>query len=429
MPKKPSLQIKEDQSRSKPFYFSIPGTCSASGKRERRFFDTKSEAKTAREVELTRMANFGISQASLPSEVRRDAVRAEKLLGPHGLTLYEATKQFVEAKEVLDVIGCSVIEAARSHLRSELARTKSCSFSELMTEFIESKEQEQLSGDYLKQIRRTETVFAEEFGAVRACDLTTKMIRHGLSGFDEKLATYSAHLRVLKAALNFGIQHDYLATNPAEKIKHPKQAPREVKILSNDQVKALLDSALAKDPEMLAFFAVGIFAGLRPTELHALEWRDINFGRGEIFVRHRDANAKERVGRSVPIQPNLKKWLKAVQGSKGSATPQFNFRKRFEATRRAADARLKEQKLQKQATLADKWDADCMRHSAASNWDALTGNLAQTALWLGHTEQVHRKHYYHPVIKKESEEFWAIAPSAKESTPCLISYRACAAET
>ncbi|MCB1229377.1 MAG: hypothetical protein KDN19_03885, partial [Verrucomicrobiae bacterium] len=71
MPKKPSLEIKEDQSRSKPYYFSVPATCSASGKRERRFFETKGEAKTAREVELSRIANFGTSLATLPSDVRR----------------------------------------------------------------------------------------------------------------------------------------------------------------------------------------------------------------------------------------------------------------------------------------------------------------------------------------------------------------------
>jgi len=413
MPKKPSLEIKQDPSRKRPFYFSIPASCSSSGIRERRYFETKGEAKTGRELELTRINNFGTSQATLPSEVRRDAVRAEKLLEPHGLTVFEAVRQFIDAKETLDQIDCSVPDAAKAHLQSELDRAKSSTLTALFSEFLLSKEQEKLSDAYLTQIERCKDAFDDDLGQIRCCDLTTKLIRQSLSRFEDRSATYSAHLRILKAVLNFGIEHDYLVNNPAQKVKPPKQAPREVGILTNAQVKALLLAASNEDKELLPFFAISIFAGLRPTEVSRLDWADINLAKKEIFVRTKGASSKERVGRSVPITKNLGLWLKQAMQDGGKLTPKSNFRKRFEAVRDNADETLLKVKMKKHATLSKEWDADCMRHTAASNWDALTGNMARTALWLGHTEQVHRRHYYHPVNEAEAKEFWKITPNSR----------------
>ena len=168
---------------------------------------------------------------------------------------------------------------------------------------------------------------------------------------------------------------------------------------------------------MLPYFAIGVFAGLRPSEVTALDWRDVDFEREEIFVRHQEANSKERVGRSVPLEPTLRRWLQLSVNRTGDVTPSLNHRKRFEAIRLHADKWLQERGQEESATLADNWDQDCMRHTAASHWDARTGNRAQTAFWLGHTEDVHKMHYLHPVNKPDAEGFWQIVPSISSEAP------------
>ena len=190
MPKKPALEIKKhrEPNRREPFYFNIPASRSSTGKRERPCFATKSEARTARQLELTRISNFGTSQATMPAEARRDAARAYGLLAPHDISLLEAVQGFLEAKEVLDPIGCSVMEAAQQHFQREIARARSCSFEALMDEFVAAKKQERLSGDYLKQIKRTKEAICPKLGKVQACDLTTRELSHSLSQFDDRLA-------------------------------------------------------------------------------------------------------------------------------------------------------------------------------------------------------------------------------------------------
>jgi integrase len=63
-------------------------------------------------------------------------------------------------------------------------------------------------------------------------------------------------------------------------------------------------------------------AGLRAAEIHRLEWSDVNLTEGHIVVdRQKDKTGRRRI---VPIQPNLKAWLKPYVKETGYVCPHYS---------------------------------------------------------------------------------------------------------
>lgn len=195
--------------------------------------------------------------------------------------------------------------------------------------------------------------------------------------------------------------------NPVKKIKRARVTRTPVTVLSPAQATALIESASF---EFRPYFLIALFAGLRPqSEMLLLDWKDIDRKYGRIWVS--PSEGKETGGRFVPIEDNLAKWLEPYAGCKeGAVISSINFRRRFEASRKEADAWLKENDLEDEATLTEEWGQDCTRHSYATYWGGKHGDIARCAFHLGHSEAVHRKHYHKPVLTPEAEAYWSIEP-------------------
>jgi integrase len=95
--------------------------------------------------------------------------------------------------------------------------------------------------------------------------------------------------------------------NPVDGLKRRKLRRKPVAVYSPEQVQVLLHSAWEHDREMVPFFAILIFAGLRPdedSEIGKLNWEDVNFQERWIRVGARFDNKTESK-RFVPIEDNL----------------------------------------------------------------------------------------------------------------------------
>ena len=68
----------------------------------------------------------------------------------------------------------------------------------------------------------------------------------------------------------------YCLGNPAEKIPRAILDDSAPGILTIEQVAELLSVTREEDPGMLAYVAIGLFAGLRRSELCSLEWSEID---------------------------------------------------------------------------------------------------------------------------------------------------------
>jgi integrase len=124
-------------------------------------------------------------------------------------------------------------------------------------------------------------------GTTRVTRLTVGQVEAFLAGMAaEGLATSTiARARsVLRLALRRAQRDHGLGRNVADLATLPRGTRRVSRSMKQDQVDALL--ALNLDAWWRAFLTVAIMLGLRPGELLALLWEDINLDGGVIRIRH-----------------------------------------------------------------------------------------------------------------------------------------------
>ena len=88
----------------------------------------------------------------------------------------------------------------------------------------------------------------------------------------------------VQAMLNYGVENEFLSTNPIAKFKKLPQVKPPIHFLNEKQIEVFLE--LSKDLPMVytMFFHTAIYTGMRRGELLALEWSDIDFKHDRISV-------------------------------------------------------------------------------------------------------------------------------------------------
>lgn len=115
-------------------------------------------------------------------------------------------------------------------------------------------------------------------------------------------ATANKDMRTLKAILQRAVKRGYLRENPFRGLKPVREAERDMRVLSAEEVERLL--AACPNLKWRAFTFLAVTTGMRYGELCYLEWADVDFGAGLVHVRskeeHRTKSARNRVIALVP---------------------------------------------------------------------------------------------------------------------------------
>jgi integrase len=197
-----------------------------------------------------------------------------------------------------------------------------------------------------------------------------------------------------------------LPGNPAEAVLLDIVArdESEVEAYTVAEVKAIMDAAMEHKLYSCAVpsFAIGLFAGLRPTEAIGLDWKDVCFKSNRIRVSPQ--TAKRRRSRLVDMPSNLVEWLRPHAQESGLviSSPM--------TYRRAKEAIFKDAKV--------KAIADGFRHSFGTYHLALNEDANKTANQMGHrgnTDLVF-SHYRKLVPKEDGKAFFEITPSSVKQT-------------
>lgn len=162
--------------------------------------------------------------------------------------------------------------------------------------------------------------FIDGIGDTLLGDLTTGTIigfRDRLRGAGVSVPTTRRIITTLHGVLQFAIERDMIAFNPAHGIKvigRRDEAGRKIVPPSKETLKLLLEIA---DDDMRIKLAFASATGVRAGEFHALRWRHIDLKRGEVTIETRvDAYREEDVTktaagmRTIPLGSSLVQYLK-----------------------------------------------------------------------------------------------------------------------
>jgi len=339
--------------------------------RNRQFFKDKTEAETLLKQKFIQQENYGTAGLSFNDRQRAEYLECAELLQPFGVTLRDAAKFYA------------------AHLK---AITGSRKVTEVVADLLAARAADGMSRRYLGDLRVRLRRFVLSFGEEMIAGITASRIDEWLRGLGVGAVTRNTFRRRLAVLFSFAKRRGYATENPITDVERAKERETEVEILSVSQVARLLESASS---DMLPFWAIGAFAGLRRAELERLTWSEIDFDASVIEVKASKSKTASR--RLVTIQPNLGAWLAPYRTRIGRVCP-VNLQRKINDDR-------------ERVALRAGWPQNALRHSFGSYHLARFGDAAKLALEMGNSPATIFRHYRQLVKPKQAEHYWKIRPA------------------
>jgi integrase len=190
----------------------------------------------------------------------------------------------------------------------------------------------------------------------------------------------------------------------AEKIRMIKPG-HEVQTWAPAEMLLLLEYT---SPRWFPFMVLGLFAGLRTSEIFRLDWSAIKFEERVIAVSAKVAR-KIRISRLVPIHPNLFAYLEPHRGRVG---PIYQLNPKTAENLHAQEMN----RIRRMTGLPRKDNAN--RHSYGSYRLAITKSYAQVALEMGNSPRMVRDSYNDPKSEADAAAYFA-APQCSDQVLSL----------
>lgn len=367
------------------------------GDRVRKIFSTRAEADQERadlESEAAGQSTPArLKRTRLQDEQLADAEAAIKNIDDRGLAATVA--HYLSIEKRLKSRGIEIDSAmsfVESHYREELV---SVSILNAYQEFIESR-----SGT----ATRTKQFYESTLRLLLKPDPNKELSAFTVADIEKILGCYTnvnskkAYRTALAVFFNWSVRHRYCLENPCDRLDKLPRDMSQISTLSLEESKRLLYAAtLLQDGASAATVAIGLFAGLRPSEIGDLNTGDILKDKIRVRggkMRRRDLN------RSAPIPPVLASWLKEFP---------------FKGLPAGWDGKLK--KLKK-ATKAKAWVQDIIRHTSITFQTERDKNEALTAYNCGTSIQMMNRHYRDSIDDdKTIAEFWSLTPAKLRAKP------------
>jgi integrase len=341
------------------------------GGRNRRFFKDKADAETFMQFAKVQQENYGTAALSIPDALRVEAIECCELLQPFGATLRDASKFYA------------------AHLK---AVTGSRKVREVVADLLAARSADGMSPRYLGDLRVRLGRFALSFGEEMIAGISASRIDEWLRGLGIGAVTRNTFRRRLAVLFSFAKRRGYVTENPIADVERAKERETEIEILSVGQLARLLECA---SPEMVPFWTIAAFSGLRRSEIERLTWSEVDFDAGVIEVKASKSKTASR--RLVTIQPNLREWLAPYRTCIGPVCP-VNLQRKINDERESAKLR-------------SEWPQNALRHSFGSYHLAQFNDAARLALEMGNSPATIFRHYRQLVKPREAERYWKITPT------------------
>lgn len=270
-------------------------------------------------------------------------------------------------------------------------------FKEVADEFLRSREAMGVRSRTYVQYESYFRVLGAEFDAEPVSQIKRSDLEDFFAESEWSARTRINYLVTLSTLFTFAQDRDYCPANPAAKIERPILDDRPPGILSIKDVCTLLSAALKHELAMVPAIALGLFAGLRRSELCALDWSELNLKAGTIEVKGTKAKTRQR--RIVHICDALKKWLTPHVKKAGAVTI---------SSRDDVFGDHLRDLVEKAGIVA--YPHNGIRHSFGSYHYELHRNEQLTASEMGNSPAVIFRHYRNLVSPADAKGYFAITP-------------------
>jgi integrase len=147
-------------------------------------------------------------------------------------------------------------------------------------------------------------------GHIQLQKLTPQMVQNLYTKLEKGLSSTTVNTlhAMLHKALKDAVKWGLLARNVCDAVSVPRRAHYEIKPLTMEQAKILLDAA--KQDPLEALWVLALTTGMRRGEMLALKWQDINFEQAMLQVRRIFTRAPGR--RYIESEPKTEKSRRSI---------------------------------------------------------------------------------------------------------------------
>ena len=250
-------------------------------------------------------------------------------------------------------------------------------------QLIEAKASGNRRPAYIASLQHYLGRFSDAMAARPITDIRTSDVEQFLQQFARPISRQT-WLNRISTLFSFPVRRGLIPKNPCdaiERVRVDRSAPR---ILTPTEASALLQAC----PTLCRpYLILGLYAGIRPDELHRMNWADINLETRTVRI----TLGKTRRSRIVPLEPIAATLLQEHPLRSGPVAPSPSSVRRWKRSAR---------------TLLGAWPADLLRHTAASYLLALHGDAGKVATMLGNSSSILLNHYHTPVTQEDARLFW-----------------------
>jgi site-specific recombinase XerD len=318
--------------------------------------------------------------------------------GVRGLNL--TALQRIEAAKAIQTLGTVPLTAAVAYyMRHYKPAGGTRTLSAFFDDYMAAKAKANLRPRSIQGLRRFCGDLIKAMGDRGVHEITTADLEQWLAKCKFRPVTRNNHITYARGVFNAAIRAGLIEKNPATDLERPILDERVPGVFAVADVAKLLATAAGSREyrRLTPFLAIGFFAGIRTSELDALQWADIDLARRLITVPA--TIAKKRRQGYVNISDNLLAWLEPYAACMaGRVTP-------ADSTRRRVMGHLLK-------ATGVKWVQNGMRHSFGSYHLAAFGDPHQTANQMRHRgdTSVLLDHYRALVRPDEAQAYWKIKP-------------------
>ena len=194
-----------------------------------------------------------------------------------------------------------------------------------------------------------------------------------LSGAFSTPSQFNKGRAMLHGLFQFALRRQWCEKNAVKLVPKRKVIEREIRPLSIYETRKLLETARSPEyPGCSAAASLLVLAGIRPSEVGRLKWRDIDLCENVVTVRSRCS--KTGGVRHVEIHPSLMGVLRKSRAEKDSSVCPGNWRKKWK-------------RIRDDSGFKGIWVQDVLRHTFASYHAKHFRDLPRLQLDMGHRDQ------------------------------------------
>jgi integrase len=305
-----------------------------------------------------------------------------------------------EWRRARDLVGVDVLPACERWAQRHGVALPGKTVAEAVDDFIAAKRRQGV--DVSASYERSLPAFRTAFEKSQLRNLSSSVLQRWLDDtFAHPVSRNTVRSRIV-TLFRWARDEEILPRDTQTEIERTKPAregPMEIGIITPETFRAVLRIIRDKAPHYLPALVVAGFCGLRRSEVHGQDWKDIELGRKFVRVTHGKKGTPAR--RLVPLCDAAVEWLLPYRQKEGPICANLAIDRIRDIARTAG------------LDLAD----NGFRHSFISYRVALTGNIPETSMEAGNSAAMIHKHYRELATRPEAEAWFAITPGEVAAMP------------